>query len=96
MANVKKGRFVKVGAVLKKEGKVGSFIVLGDSQNKNEKYRTTVEVTVKDSSGKVLAKTENGFLTVLNPRLRPNITEEQAAKIPARLVSELFIVENND
>lgn len=97
MANTKKGKFTKVGAILSKQGgKSGSFVVLGDENNKNEQYRTTVEIRVKDASGKVVAQTKNGFLTILNPRNRPGISEEQAEKIPARLEAELFIVENND
>lgn len=90
-----KGKFTKVGSILSKNGKPGSFVVLGDENNKNEQYRTTVEIRVKDSSGKVLAQTKNGFLTLLDPRNRPGISEEQSEKIPARLQAELFIVEND-
>ena len=94
MADNKKSTFTKVGAVLKKQGKPGVFVVLGNANAKKEEYRTEVEITVKDSKGKTIASSRNGFLTVLDPRKRKGITEEQAEKISDRLVSELFIVED--
>jgi hypothetical protein len=39
---------------------------------------------------------KNAFLTVLDPRNRPGASEEDIAKIPSSLVSELFYVENNE
>lgn len=88
----------KVGTVQTKKDKSGVTVALG-SFSKDEKFRTTVEVTVKDSTGKVLAKAENGFLQVQDPRKRTNkdgtpLSEEQAAKIPAWIKSELFLVVN--
>lgn len=95
MANEKSSaKFTKVGAVLKKQGKNGVFVVLGNANAKNEDYRTEVEVIVRDAKGKTIATTKNGFLTVLDPRKRKGITEEQAEKISDRLVSELFLVED--
>lgn len=92
-----KNRWIKVGAVLRKgEGKKGTFVVLGSQNNKNEDFRTSVEVTVKDNKGKVISTLKNGFLTVTDPRHRPGITEEQVSKIPDRLVSELYIVEDGE
>lgn len=96
MANDKKATFHKVGAVFKKKAKPGVVVTLGNSQAKSEKYRTSVEVTLFDAQGKKITSIKDGFLTVLDPRKRAGITEEQLGKIPQNLISELFIVENND
>lgn len=94
MSNDKpKKKYTKVGAVLKSDKSKGVFIVLGNSNASNEKYRTTVELTVKDASGKVVKSISNGLLTVLDPRKRPGIKEEELEKISDKLVNELFIVE---
>lgn len=90
-----KAKWVKIGKVIRKKAG-GVCVVVGEPDNKNEQYKYSVEVTVKDSSGKKVANFTNGFLTVTDPRKRPGITEEQASKIPASLVSELFFVENQD
>lgn len=90
-----KAKWVKIGKVIKKKAG-GVCIVVGEPDAKNEQYKYNVEVTVKNASGKTVANFKNGFLTVLDPRKRSGITEEQASKIPASLVSELFFVENNE
>lgn len=89
-----KAKFHKIGAVVKKNNGKGVVVVLGNPNSKKEEYRTTVELTLKDSKGNILAQSKDGFLTVFDPRKRPGITEEQAEKISSRLVSELFLVED--
>jgi hypothetical protein len=96
MAEDKKSKFLRIGAVVKKRNGKGVVVALGNAQAKNEKYRTTVEVTLKDASGKTIAKTTNGFLSVFNPRQRPGITDAEIEKIPDALVSELFLVQDNE
>ena len=91
-----KAKWHKVGAVVKKSNGKGVCILTGNSKAKDAKYQFTVELTVKDGNGKKLFSTTNPLLNVSDPRKRPGITEEDAAKIPASLVSELFFVENND
>ncbi len=81
----------KVGTVQLKKDRSGTTVQLGN-QSRNEKYATTVEVIVRDGQGKELARSTGGYLKVENPRTRPGITEEQAAKIPEWIKSELFLV----
>lgn len=88
-------KWTKIGTVMTKKGKSGKYVVLGDENNKNEQYRTTVEIRVKDASGKVVAQTKNGYLQITDPRNRKGITEEQAEKIPSFVEAELFFVEND-
>jgi uncharacterized protein YxjI len=91
-----KAKFHKIGSVFKKKDKPGSYVALGNPNSKNEKYKTTVEITLKDAKGEKVVQLSNGFLTVLDPRKRRDITEEQASKIPEHLISELFIVEDGE
>jgi hypothetical protein len=82
----------KVGTVQSKKDRSGVTIAVGNANAKNEKYRTSVEITVKDANGNVLAQVENGYLVVQDPRKRDGITEEQLAKIPDWIKSEVFVV----
>lgn len=67
----KKNKYTRVGQVLKgKDG--GSYITLGNDRNKDPQYNFSVEVTVRDSSGEVVAKQTDGYLNVFDPRSRDN------------------------
>lgn len=95
MANDTKSKWQKFGKVIKKKAG-GVCVVVGDPNAKNQQYAYHVEFKITDASGKLLAQGKNGFLNVSDPRKRPGIKEEDAAKIPASLVSELFFVDNSD
>jgi hypothetical protein len=91
-----KKTWIKVGSVLKSSkprpdgGVQQPFVALG---NAKDKYKpVTVELVVKDATGKIIATTENGTLSIQDPRKRPGITPEQAAKIPETLRQDLFLV----
>lgn len=86
----------KVGTVQSKKDKTGVTIAVGNSKAKNPKYITNVEITVKDHEGNILAKAENGYLVVQDPRKRDGITEEQLANIPDWVKSEVFLVTNDE
>jgi hypothetical protein len=59
--------------------KVGSIL---ENKAKTGKYfKVDADVTL----------TKGQMLTIMNPRKRPGITEEQLAKIPDFVVAELFI-----
>lgn len=83
-------QYIKLGAVL--EGDKGPFIVLGNSKATDPKYNSTVALTVTDGDGNVLVEGNNGLISLFDPRKRPGITEEQANKIPAKVLYELVIV----
>jgi len=85
-------RFVKVGNVMKRKDGTGVFIALGNSKAKNEKYRYSVELTVRDFSGKVVGTTTDGLLSITDPRTRPGITEDQAANIPDSIKNEITLM----
>jgi len=87
-------RFVRVGKVLKKKDGSGNFIKLGDPDAK--KYAFTVELVVKDAKGEVVAKVENPFVNIKDPRENPNLTDEQKAKIPEFILKELTVVVNDE
>lgn len=88
MAQIKK---YKVGAVQTKKDKSGVTVKLGN-YSKNEKYKTTTQIIVRNHEGKVLADVTDGFLQVVNPREREGLTEEQLARIPEYIRNELFVV----
>lgn len=47
-------------------------LALGSSKNKDPKWNTTVEITVKDHTGKVIHQQVNGFLNLVDPRTYPD------------------------
>lgn len=81
-------RFIKVGTVMKKKApKEGSHVLVGDQ------YRgLTVTLVLTDNTGKEVARVDNPFLHVQNPRNRVGAKEEEIEKIPDFLQSELFLV----
>lgn len=83
-----KSVYTKLGSVMQNDK--GHYVVLGDSRNKNPQYNFTVEYRVLNNEGQVVAEGANGFLSLFDPRKRPGITEEQAARIPESVVYELF------
>lgn len=86
----------KIGSVNKKKDGTGSSIKLG-SPSKNPKYAFTVEITVRDSQGNVVARKKDGdYLTVRDPRERDGITEEQAAKIPDFVLKDVLVIINDE
>lgn len=82
-------KFTKIGAIMEKDGK--TFVVLGNTRSTNKKYNFDVEITVKDSEGKVVAKAKNGFLSLKDPRANPNLKEGQLEKIPVSIKRELIL-----
>jgi hypothetical protein len=87
----------KVGVVQLKQDKSGVTVKLGSPDSKNEKFRYSVELTVKDHLGNVVAKAENGYLKVEDPRKRvkkdgEGLSEDELAKIPAWIKNELMLV----
>lgn len=85
-------RKFKVGTVQTKKDKSGVTVAVGNPQAKDKKYRTHVELTVRDDEGNLLATAKNGYLKVEDPRKREGATAEQLAKIPAFVKNELFLV----
>lgn len=80
----------KLGTIWNRKDKTGKFVRLGDDRNKDPKYNFSVEVTIKDGNGEVVASQTDGFLTVLDPRKSPKANQDALAKVPD-LVAELFI-----
>lgn len=61
-------KFVAVGQIWAKKDDSGkSYIRFGNNRNKDPKYNYTVEVVVKDASGKEVLRVENPFLNVSSP-----------------------------
>lgn len=91
MAKPKKLTFGKVMTKKNKEGKINTFIALGQRNPKAPQYDLSVEIVVRGPNGDVLARQTDGFLEVVNPRTKHTellalnlITEEQAAKMAER------------
>lgn len=81
-------KWYQVGRVLQKKapGK-GVYCKLGD-----DKYtQLDVTVVITDKTGEVVATVKNPVFQVRDPRQRPGITEEQAAKIPDFVRQELSL-----
>ena len=70
--------------VLRKTAK-GPYLLLGNPKGKDEQYRTTVTLTVKDFKGNIITEEVNPLISLQDPRKRKGISEEQAASIPEEL-----------
>lgn len=65
----RKNKYTRIGQVLKSKDKPGqSYIVLGNKKNKDPKYNLSVEITVRNDAGEVIAKQTDGFVSVFEPR----------------------------
>ena len=85
----------KVATVQMKKDGSGTTVKLGN-YSKNEKYKTTTQIIVRDSSGNVLADVTDSYLVVKDPRTRENITEEQVGRIPSYIKNELFVIVSDE
>lgn len=54
-----------------KDGETRLSLALGN-KSKNERYNLTVEVVVRDNTGKVVAKQTDGFIDLVDPRAEPD------------------------
>lgn len=79
---VKKVSSIKLGNRMKK-----------DHPKYNPDYDLSVEITVKDGNGKVVAHSVDGFVNLRNPRdFKPDPEKEQATRnVPENLKYELVI-----
>ncbi len=48
------------------------YLGLGNTRNKDPKYNTTVELTIRDHTGKVVHTQQNGFVSLTDPRTQPD------------------------
>lgn len=81
----------KIGAVWASKKDPNKFSIKLGQESDNAKYNLSVEVIVKDGSGKVVAQQKDGFLTLKDPRQGTFLSDEQKAKIPATLQFDLLI-----
>lgn len=65
---------ITIGNLLLNEidGRKMVSIGLGQKNKKNPKYDLTVEITVKDATGKVVASQKDGWINLVNPRTQPD------------------------
>lgn len=79
-----------LGAIQTKKDKTGQTVRLGNPNAKNEKYRYTVQIRVLDNQGNVIAKAENPYVQIKDPRksTAPNF---DVNKVPDYIVSELLL-----
>lgn len=77
-----KAPWVKIGEILKKKDGSGTYIKLDLRKGKEKLSSITL--------------TNGSFLTVLDPRKRAGITEEQLEKIPDFVRAELFLAPPRD
>lgn len=64
------------------------YVSLGNSRATNDKYNYSVEIIVRDSSGKVVASQKDGFLTIKDPR---DVEGRTTDNLPSTLVAELLM-----
>ena len=90
----KKRKFTKIGTVWnKKDDKDSFFVRLGNEGTKPE-YNYSVEITVKDGNGKIVASQKDGTLTLSDPRKSPFAKPEALAKVPNLQFDVLVATEN--
>ncbi len=84
---MKHTQWFNVGQI--KVGKTGnSYLTLGSPKSK---VPLTVELVVKDATGKVVATVTNPNLNIQDPRKRAGITEEQLALVPSWIKAEVAL-----
>lgn len=97
--NKQMAKLKKIGAVWEAKDSTPEtpkyFLKLGQKNEKKPQYDLTVEVTVKDNNGKVVAQTTDGFLTLSDPRRSPVLDENQKAKLPQKLQFEVLVGDND-
>lgn len=89
MAKIKLGSLLVNEITDNKTGKPKKLLSIGlGNKGKNDKYNLSVEITVKDHTGKVVAHQTDGFLELVDPRKQPDdllaaelISEEMAEKM---------------
>lgn len=85
MNNSNGGTFVKLGSIWRKKDDADkTFVRLGNTTAKNSQYNYTVELLVKDSTGKEVLRVENPILNIQAPF--------QSDKTPENLLGELSIL----
>lgn len=84
-------KFTKVGTLQLKKDRSGQTVKLG-VYNKNDKFKTSTDIRVKDAEGNVVAGGTDSYLIVQDPRNRPGITPEQASRIPDFILGDLVLV----
>ena len=84
----------KVGKVVRKKDKTGSFIALGDSNSR--KFPFDVDIRIRNAAGEEVFVGTNVILNVQDPRNNPNLSEEQKKKIPDFILNELYVVEKEE
>lgn len=85
---------VKIGSLLLNEVEFNGVkkkllsVGLGSKNKNNPQYDQTVEIIVRDNTGKIIAQQRDGFLEVVDPRKEPDellaaglISEEIAEKM---------------
>lgn len=77
-----KRKFTKIGTVWNKKDDANSFFIRLNNEGTKPEYNFTVELTVKDGNGKVVAQQTGGTLTLSDPRKSPFAKPEQLAKVP--------------
>lgn len=66
----KKSKRLEIGKLMVKDG---TFLTLGRQNGPGyEKYNLSVEVTVRDNEGKVVAQQTDGFISLVDPRTEPD------------------------
>lgn len=73
MAN-KKVKFATIMRKKQENGSYSNFIVLGNKSkdSSKSKYDVSVEIIVRDNTGTVIAHQQDGFISVEDPRTRPD------------------------
>ena len=86
-------KFHKIGKIMTKKDKSGSYIALGDPKGK--KYAFSVDIRIRDANDAVIFEGSDVFVTIKDPRDNPHLTEEQKNKIPDFIEAELIVVEQD-
>jgi hypothetical protein len=82
-------KYIDIGTL---QVKNGTFLALGRKNKPGyEKYDLSVEIIVKDNTGKVVAHQKDGFINLVDPRKQADellakniITEDAAAQMKVR------------
>jgi len=92
---LKKRKFTKVGQVWAKKDDPEAFFVKLGQKGKNADYDLTVEITVKNAAGEIVAQQTDGFLNLSDPRKSPFADEASLSKVPGLRFDILLPQEQN-
>jgi len=88
-------KWIKIGTVMKRKSGKGSYLQINSQGNPNKNGLGAVKLSVKTESGweevAVSANQKGLILSIMDPRARPGISDDEKARVPDFVKAEIFL-----